>query len=306
MNLNKEGLLPDRLNGERPPTLSGPHPRGRRPEPNTSTTTQTSATSEQTEGEDPQNRFAAELISLHANSRSPLWKPLSPRRILISMHLCPVVCTLEWVFCVARKPATVEAERLGRNNQPEPQSGASEQSHNGTRPKRYWSRLYWRAIASYYAAVAFCCCCFFRTAPVPKYLKVHYVKEETGEGKGVFWNRIIGTISHPASDKTLSPLLSLSWRHFPSTSPPRVCVLPWHLRLPPTPGGSLLGQTLPAAAWGPGADCQESGHLELRGGQTCLHTPSVSTHEKQMKSSLLSQHEDMLLFRKSTSVTCAG
>ncbi|XP_028983721.1 lethal(3)malignant brain tumor-like protein 4 isoform X2 [Betta splendens] len=111
MNLNKEGLLPDRLNGERPPTLGGAHPRGRRPEPNAGTTTQASAASEQTEGEDSQNR----------------------------------------------KPATVEAERSGRNNPPEPQSGASEQSHNGTRPKR--------------------------TAPVPKYLKVHYVKEESGDGK---------------------------------------------------------------------------------------------------------------------------
>jgi len=31
----------------------------------------------------------------------------------------------------------MEAERLGRNTQPEPPGGASEQSHNGTRPKRY-------------------------------------------------------------------------------------------------------------------------------------------------------------------------
>ncbi len=32
---------------------------------------------------------------------------------------------------------TVEAERSGRNSQSEPPGGASEQSHNGTRPKRY-------------------------------------------------------------------------------------------------------------------------------------------------------------------------
>lgn len=56
-----------------------------------------------------------------------------------------------------RKPATVEAERTGRSSQAEAQSGASEQSHNGTRPKR--------------------------TAPVPKYLKMHYVKEEIGDSK---------------------------------------------------------------------------------------------------------------------------
>lgn len=62
-----------------------------------------------------------------------------PRNTLISMQLYPVVCTWEWVICVARKPVTVEAERLGRNNQPEPPSGASEQSHNGIRPKRYQS-----------------------------------------------------------------------------------------------------------------------------------------------------------------------
>uniref|UniRef100_A0A665WAH7 Lethal(3)malignant brain tumor-like protein 4 n=1 Tax=Echeneis naucrates TaxID=173247 RepID=A0A665WAH7_ECHNA len=59
MNLNKEGLLPDRLSGERPVTLSGPHARGRRPDPNSSTATQTSSTPEQPEGaEDSQNRTA--------------------------------------------------------------------------------------------------------------------------------------------------------------------------------------------------------------------------------------------------------
>uniref|UniRef100_A0A7N8YKI1 L3MBTL histone methyl-lysine binding protein 1b n=1 Tax=Mastacembelus armatus TaxID=205130 RepID=A0A7N8YKI1_9TELE len=63
MNLNKEGLLPDRLSGERPLTLSGPHPRGRRPDPHTNSTTQTSVTPEQPEGEeDSQNRFAAEQV----------------------------------------------------------------------------------------------------------------------------------------------------------------------------------------------------------------------------------------------------
>lgn len=63
MNLNKEGLLPDRLSGERPLALSGPHPRGRRPDPHATTITQTSATSEQAEGaEDSQNRFAVEHV----------------------------------------------------------------------------------------------------------------------------------------------------------------------------------------------------------------------------------------------------
>uniref|UniRef100_A0A667XJ25 L3MBTL histone methyl-lysine binding protein 1b n=1 Tax=Myripristis murdjan TaxID=586833 RepID=A0A667XJ25_9TELE len=52
MNLNKEGLLPDRLSGERPLTLSGPHPRGRRPDPHAITPTQTPTTPEQPEGVD--------------------------------------------------------------------------------------------------------------------------------------------------------------------------------------------------------------------------------------------------------------
>ncbi|KAF7669719.1 hypothetical protein LDENG_00147160 [Lucifuga dentata] len=111
MNLNKEGLLPDRLSGERPVALSGPHPRGQRPDSQTNAM-QTSATPEQLDGaDDSQNR----------------------------------------------KPVTVEAERSGRISQSEPQGGASEQSHNGNRPKR--------------------------TAPVPKYLKMHYVKEEIVDSK---------------------------------------------------------------------------------------------------------------------------
>ncbi len=31
-----------------------------------------------------------------------------------------------------------------------------------------------------------CYCFLFRTAPLPKYLKMHYVKEEIGDSKGVF------------------------------------------------------------------------------------------------------------------------
>lgn len=136
MNLNKEGLLPDRLSGERPLTLSGPHPRGRRPDPHTNTTTQTSATSEQPEGaEDSQNRFAEHTPYKQYEHTMKITK--GPKRTLISMQLYPAVCTWERVICVARKPGTVEAERLGRNNQLEPPSGASEQSHNGIRPKRY-------------------------------------------------------------------------------------------------------------------------------------------------------------------------
>lgn len=67
MNLNKEGLLPDRLSGERPLALCGPQPRGRRPDQHTNTNAQTSSTPDQPEGaEDSQNRFAAENV--HKNS----------------------------------------------------------------------------------------------------------------------------------------------------------------------------------------------------------------------------------------------
>uniref|UniRef100_A0A3B4BBN4 SAM domain-containing protein n=1 Tax=Periophthalmus magnuspinnatus TaxID=409849 RepID=A0A3B4BBN4_9GOBI len=56
LNLNKDSLLPDRLSGERPVTLSGPLPRGRRPDvPNT----QPSSTFETLEGaDDSHNRSA--------------------------------------------------------------------------------------------------------------------------------------------------------------------------------------------------------------------------------------------------------
>lgn len=136
MNLNKEGLLPDRLSGERPLALSGPHSRGRRPDAHTNTTTPTTSMPDQPEGaEDSQNRFAATL----KQHKHTLKATNTPKRTPISvLHatLSLVVCTWERVICVARKPVTVEAERLGRNSQPEPAGGASEQSHNGTRPKR--------------------------------------------------------------------------------------------------------------------------------------------------------------------------
>lgn len=112
MNLNKDSLLPDRLSGERPITLSGPLPRGRRPDPHTNSTSQPSSAPEQLEGaDDSQNR----------------------------------------------KPVVVDVERSARINQPDPAGGPSEQNHNATRPKR--------------------------SAPPPKYLKMHYVKEEIGDGK---------------------------------------------------------------------------------------------------------------------------
>lgn len=57
INLNKEGLLPDRLGTERPLTLHGLHSRGRRPDQNANTTTQTSSTPD---ADHSQNRYAVE------------------------------------------------------------------------------------------------------------------------------------------------------------------------------------------------------------------------------------------------------
>lgn len=119
---------------------------------------------------------------------------------------------------------------------------------------------------------------------------MHYVKEEIGDSKGAFECRMrqdkaFESPPYPSLTPLLLPLLSLSRRHLSSAGPPWVGVLSRHLCFPPPPGGPLLGQALPAAAWGPGADCQESGHLERWGGQTCLHTHPVPTHEKQTYSS---------------------
>uniref|UniRef100_A0A8C7CWQ1 L3MBTL histone methyl-lysine binding protein 1b n=1 Tax=Oncorhynchus kisutch TaxID=8019 RepID=A0A8C7CWQ1_ONCKI len=59
MNLNREGQVPDRLSGERPMTLSGPHHRGRRPDPPPHTQTNSPTTPEQPEPADdsPQTRY---------------------------------------------------------------------------------------------------------------------------------------------------------------------------------------------------------------------------------------------------------
>ncbi|CAL9705772.1 unnamed protein product [Knipowitschia caucasica] len=107
LNLNKDSLLPDRLSGERPVTLCGPLPRGRRPDtPNS----QPTSTGEPLEGADDSSR-----------------KPV------------------------------MEVERSTRIGISEPAGGASEQNHTTSRPKR--------------------------SAPPPKYLKMHYVKEEIGDCK---------------------------------------------------------------------------------------------------------------------------
>uniref|UniRef100_A0A674EF95 L3MBTL histone methyl-lysine binding protein 1b n=1 Tax=Salmo trutta TaxID=8032 RepID=A0A674EF95_SALTR len=66
MNLNREGQVPDRLSGERPMTLSGPHHRGRRPDPPSHTQTNSPTTPEQPEPADdsPQTRYVyLQLIS---------------------------------------------------------------------------------------------------------------------------------------------------------------------------------------------------------------------------------------------------
>lgn len=93
------------------------------------------------------------------------------------------------------------------------------------------------------------------------------------------WNQMKTCKSLFYWNSNMTCLPSTSRNHLPPTGPPRVCVLSRHLCVSPTPGGPLLGQTLPAAPWGPGADCQESGRLERRGGQTCFQSHTVLSHK---------------------------
>lgn len=82
INLNKEGLLPDRLGTERPLTLPGLHPRGRRPDQNTNTTTQTSSTPD---ADHCQNRYAAE-----SKAESPLSHPEYAWKVSSSPTRAPI------------------------------------------------------------------------------------------------------------------------------------------------------------------------------------------------------------------------
>ncbi|XP_017280534.1 lethal(3)malignant brain tumor-like protein 4 isoform X2 [Kryptolebias marmoratus] len=157
VNLNKEGLVPDRLSGERPLALGGLQPRGRRPDPHPNSAPQTNSA------------------------------PMPPEGAVDSQ---------------SRKPALGEAEQPGCNNQPEPLGGANEQSQNGARPKRM--------------------------APAPKYLKMHYVKEEISD----------------ASPETISLQQALHESVFSpgvSASPPHRVALCWdkHCQLLP----EVLGLT---------------------------------------------------------------
>lgn len=50
---------------------------------------------------------------------------------------------------------------------------------------------------------------FLRTAPVPKYLKMHYVKEEIGDGKGVSECRLNKKRKYPQCENVHSKV----WTH---------------------------------------------------------------------------------------------
>uniref|UniRef100_A0A8D3D0S2 L3MBTL histone methyl-lysine binding protein 1b n=1 Tax=Scophthalmus maximus TaxID=52904 RepID=A0A8D3D0S2_SCOMX len=94
MNLNKEGLLPDRLSGERPLALSGPHPRGRRPDPHTNTTTHTPSTPEQPEApEDSQNRLAALTHTRMTQARAHHENAISLQQALHESVFSPGIST---------------------------------------------------------------------------------------------------------------------------------------------------------------------------------------------------------------------
>uniref|UniRef100_A0A8C7CWL4 L3MBTL histone methyl-lysine binding protein 1b n=1 Tax=Oncorhynchus kisutch TaxID=8019 RepID=A0A8C7CWL4_ONCKI len=146
MNLNREGQVPDRLSGERPMTLSGPHHRGRRPDPPPHTQTNSPTTPEQPEPADdsPQTRY--------------VWN----MRCMLS---------------------------------------------------------------------------FNRSAPVPKYLKLHVVKQESGDGKG----RLISPPSPPDSLSLQQALHESVFSPGGSSSPPHRVALCWdkHCQLLP----EVLGLT---------------------------------------------------------------
>lgn len=136
MNLNKEGLLPDRLSGERPMTLGGPYQRARRPE----------------------------LSQTNPLTNAPTALPEQPD----TPDDTPVI----------KKPVAVEVEPTGCSSQPEPQGGASEPINNGS-----GAAVVVVVAAAAAAAAATTTSRPKRSAPVPKYLKMHYVKEEIGDGK---------------------------------------------------------------------------------------------------------------------------
>uniref|UniRef100_A0A672G7B9 SAM domain-containing protein n=1 Tax=Salarias fasciatus TaxID=181472 RepID=A0A672G7B9_SALFA len=122
MNLNKEGLLPDRLSGERPLALSGSQPRGRRLDSNANSNAQTA---EQPEGaEDAQNRSAPEprnapsspdsislQQALHESVFSPGISASPPHRVALCWdkhcQLLPEVLGL-----TAKRVATWSAEEV--------------------------------------------------------------------------------------------------------------------------------------------------------------------------------------------------
>lgn len=94
-----------------------------------------------------------------------------------------------------------------------------------------------------------------RTAPAPKYLKMHYVKEEIGDGKGIFHSNIKSDVNHhftgtqswfllPAAPETISLQQALHESVFSpgiSVSPPHRVALCWdkHCQLLP----EVLGLT---------------------------------------------------------------
>ncbi|XP_066573736.1 lethal(3)malignant brain tumor-like protein 4 [Amia ocellicauda] len=121
VNLNKEGLVPDRLSGERPAAAAGPH-RGKRPEPSTPTST----TPDLPELQDD---------SPHSSAGRKSWSGESERSGRSSSQSLS-------------EPTHCAEERTG---------GAAEPCPNGTKAKK--------------------------SAPIPKCLKLHLVKQEVGDGK---------------------------------------------------------------------------------------------------------------------------
>ncbi|KAG9328941.1 hypothetical protein JZ751_009152 [Albula glossodonta] len=144
MNLNKEGLIPDRLSGEKPTALAGPT-RGRRPEIPSPAPNPAPTTPDQPEASDdsPQSRRPGDGERSGRSSTEP-------------SH-----CT---------------EEKTG---------SAAEHSHNGTKHKK--------------------------SGQVPKCLKLHFVKQETGDGAVSLQQALHESVFSPSCASSPTQRIQLCW-----------------------------------------------------------------------------------------------
>uniref|UniRef100_W5M9E4 L3MBTL histone methyl-lysine binding protein 1b n=1 Tax=Lepisosteus oculatus TaxID=7918 RepID=W5M9E4_LEPOC len=158
INLNKEGLLPDRLSGERTVALAGPH-KGKRTE--TPTPTSTTPDLPELQDDSPHSRSVGQRAS-------SLWR----------------LATSEPLY-VGRKSWSGDSERSGRSSvqslsepmhsSEERIGGAAEHCDSGNKAKKKVRNI---SLTKFYNLLF-----FSRSEQIPKCLKLHFVKQEIGDGK---------------------------------------------------------------------------------------------------------------------------